>query len=254
MLIVPLLKCLMPPARSCTKCKSATAAEGDSWCTGCTSWEFIGRELCGSWDSSGTRVIANDLVVNTARQVRALRSLGAGLARVGTEAPSAGSRRVREEKADPKKDERETLPRRRSEVPPPPASSAKEEDLSEEVDEEESEEEEGSGEHSALGGGGHHRPPEPEGPPPGTHRDRRREDTRVRSRGEVRDHHHRGRERDHSYKRKRTSGGRRGGRKHQRLYRLAADPNLLVHRKPSNDFWALQTGRRETLESDRLGC
>ena len=253
MLIVTLLKCLMPPARSCTKCKSATAAEGDSWCTGCTSWEFIGRELCGSWDSSGARVIANDLVVNTARQIRALRSLGAGLARLGSEVPPAGNRRAREDlPAESKKDNRESLPRRRSEIPPPPASSAKEEDLSEDLEgEEESEEEEASREHSALGGG-HHRPPEPEGPPPGANRDRRREDTRVRSREEERDYH-RGRERDHSYKRRKTSGGRRGGRKHQRLHRLATNPNLLVHRKPSSDFWELQTGRRETLESERLG-
>ncbi len=243
----------MPPARACTKCKSATAAEGDSWCTGCTSWEFIGRELCGSWDCSGSRVIANDLVVNTARQVRALRSLGAGLARVGTEAAPAGSRRAREEAAvEPKRDHRESLPRRRSEVPPPPAAAPKEEDLSEDLEgEEESEEEEVSRDHSALGGG-HRRPPEPDGPPPGASKERRKEDTRERAREDSRGYH-RGRDRDHGYKRRKTSGGRRGGRKHQRLHRLAQNPNLLVHRKPSSDFWELQTGRRETLESDRLG-
>ena len=243
----------MPPARSCTKCKSSTAAEGDSWCTGCTSWEFIGRELGGSWDSAGARVIANDLVVNTARQIRALRGLGAGLARSAAGEPPAGSRRAREEiPREPSRDRRESLPRRRSGVPPPPASSAKEEELSEDLEgEEETEEEEASPDFSSLGGG-HHRPPEPEGPPPAREKERKKEPSRGRDRGEGKERE-RDRDRGRHHKKRKTSGGRRGGRKHQRLYRLATDPNLLVHRKPGRDFWELQSGRRETLESDRLG-
>ena len=237
----------MPPARSCNKCKTATAAEGDTWCVGCTSWEFIGRELCGSWDSSGARLLASDLVVNTARQIRALRSLSAGLARVAPTAPVAGEGRARpgtEERGD--QVVRESLPRRRSSIPPPPAASAKEEDQSEDEDEE-SEEEIPDAEHRSLGGG-HHRPPEPEGPSSG--RERREYRDKEHSSG-ARDHH-RGRDRERS-RRRRQNSNRRGGRKHQRLNRLASNPQLLVHRKPGSDFWELQSGRRDVLESERLG-
>ena len=239
----------MPPARSCNKCKTATAAEGDTWCVGCTSWEFIGRELCGSWDSSGARLLASDLVVNTARQIRALRSLSAGLARVAPTAPVAGEGRARagtEERSD--QVVRESLPRRRSSIPPPPAASAKEEDQSEvEDEEEESEEEIPDAEHRSLGGG-HHRPPEPEGPTSGRERREHRDKERSSGTGD----HHRGRDRERS-RRRRQNSNRRGGRKHPRLNRLASNPQLLVHRKPGSDFWELQSGRRDVLKSERLG-
>ena len=110
------LRFLMPPAHSCNKCKTAPAAEGDSWCTGCTSWEFIGRELGGSWDSSGARLLASDLVVTTARQIRALRSLSAGLARQPPGNPPAGESRA---KGSSVRTERESLPRRRHRPPHP---------------------------------------------------------------------------------------------------------------------------------------
>ena len=83
----------MPPPL-CAKCRETTAAEGDSWCLGCTAWEALGRELAGHWDSSGARVLANDLVVSCVRQVRGLRSLSAGLTRSADKAASAGPGRA----------------------------------------------------------------------------------------------------------------------------------------------------------------
>lgn len=243
---------LMPPARSCTKCKSATAAEGDSWCTGCTSWEFIGRELGGSWDSAGARLLANDLVVTTARQIRALRSLSAGLARQGAGEPRAGTGRAPGGPREPSQPPpaRESLPRRRSSVPPPPLADPKEEDQSEEVEVEEESEEEERSPTPVRRGSGHQPPPEPDNHPSGRRDSRREAD---RSGGGDRDRHrHREPDSDRS-KRRRHSGGRRGGRKHQRLARLALDPNLVVHRKPGSDFWDLRSGQRGALEDDRLG-
>ena len=65
----------MPPP-VCSKCRFSLAIEGDLWCLGCAGWEAIGRELGGHWDIGGAKVLANDLVLNCSRQVRALRSLG----------------------------------------------------------------------------------------------------------------------------------------------------------------------------------
>ncbi len=240
------LRFLMPPTLSCNKCKTAQAAEGDSWCTACTAWEFIGRELGGSWDSNGARLLASDLVVTTARQIRALRSLSAGLARQAPSHPPAGESRA---KGASVAAERDSLPRRRSSVPPPPPS-AKEEELSEEVDLEESEEEDESPDHRPLEGGSR-RPPEPEGPPPSRHREAR-EETGTRRGGGGRDSSQpRHRERERSGRRRKSN--RRGGRRHQRLARLADNPHLLVHRKPGSEFWDLQSQRRGVLEDDRLG-
>ena len=66
----------------CRKCKGWRARIGDTWCTACSAWETLGVELCGDWKGPvGLRSIANDLVLNCAREVRALRALGAGLDR-----------------------------------------------------------------------------------------------------------------------------------------------------------------------------
>ena len=107
----------MPSGAVCAKCRQIAPAEGDTWCTGCSGWEFLGRELCASWDSSGARLLAGDLVLNTARQVKALRSLSAGLTR-RAEQTSAGHSRA-DHQRDPRGEgahlrERESLPRRRS--------------------------------------------------------------------------------------------------------------------------------------------
>eukprot|EP00435_Cladocopium_sp_Y103_P062529 s1948_g24.t1 len=77
------------------KAKVAERVTGDTWCLGCASWEAIERELCNRWPGpAGLRAVAESLVLNAARETRALRSLSAGLGlargdpRAGT--PSGG--------------------------------------------------------------------------------------------------------------------------------------------------------------------
>ena len=72
----------------CNKCRVSRRSEGNAWCLGCLSWETLERELTGSWvGPGGLRVIADNLVLGAAREVRALRALGAGLG----QAPSGGA-------------------------------------------------------------------------------------------------------------------------------------------------------------------
>ena len=233
----------MPPAPVCVKCKTSSAAEGDSWCNGCSAWEFIGRELSASWDTPGGKLLANDIAVSAARQIRAVRSLTAGLVRQSIPDPSAGGSRASGERPEPTGaggGERETLPRRRSVVPPPPAS--KEEPLTEE-EEDESEEYSVEADHIPLPGGDR-KPPEPEGPPPGRPREKRGAgEDRASSR-------HEGSRRSRKHRR---SSGHRGGRKHQRLQRLADNPNLVIHRKPGSGFWELASSGRRGHEHTFLG-
>ena len=110
----------MPPPQACAKCRNCPAAEGDSWCLGCTGWEAIGRELTAAWDSSGARRLAGDLVVSCCRQVRALRSVTAGLTREVAVSSGAGDRRARRSQRQPEEEHRggreERTPR---EVPEP---------------------------------------------------------------------------------------------------------------------------------------
>lgn len=76
----------------CNKCRSSRRAEGNTWCLGCLSWESLERELVGSWQGpAGLRVIADNLVLGAAREVRALRALGAGLGLASTAGAGASS-------------------------------------------------------------------------------------------------------------------------------------------------------------------
>ena len=244
-------RCLvqMPPVPPpCAKCKTTSPAVGDSWCTGCTAWEFLGRELSGSWDSSGARLLANDLLVSTARQVKALRSLSAGLVRDAEHSRPAGSSRasLSVEVAAPE-DKRESLPRRRSGAPPPPAPKEEEESVEERGESEEDESPLPPSPTLRPLSGGDRRPPEPD-ESAGHRREekRRRPHERSSRHGDRSGHSH------SDHKRVRRSG-HRGGRKHQRLHRLATDPGLVVHRKPSAAFWELQSQRADALDFGQLG-
>lgn len=244
----------MPPPL-CNKCRGQAAQEGDTWCYGCSGWEALGRELTGHWDSQGARLIANDLVVNACRQVRALRSLGAGLARQGVISRDAGlAGASKRDRSETRADRRASLPRRKPE-------SLKEEEVSAPEDAEESEEEEEEPKRRrertpdppVKERRSHHRPPEPEGspPPPGT-----KSLPKSLGRGNYQEEHrteHRSGHREHS-DRDRRSGkkpSRRGGRKHQKLARLATDPLLPVHRKLSGAFLELSTAQPGALS---IGC
>lgn len=228
--------------------------EGDAWCLSCSSWEALGRELCVPWDSVGCRAVASDLIVNTTRQVRALRSLGAGLSRAPPEAGSprastlaGGSRaEARTELKEARRDYRPELPRKRSRS----ARRSKEEvETAEEDEEEEEEEEEEPSPHHRPVKGSDRRPPEPEGPPPGRKSEAVR-GTAGKSRAGPPTRHRDDRERRRrgdQHSRRRT---RRAGRKHQRLHRLARNPWLVVHRKQSSEALRLsiEEGGRAHLE------
>ena len=241
----------------CNRCKQVPAAEGDTWCTACTSWEAAGRELAASWDSPGCRVLASDLLLNTVRQIRALRSLGAGLARAEPDpgaplGPPAGTRRAEEEprgsgRERSRSDRRRSLPRRRSQ--PPLLREAKREPAPEEEysDEEESgEEEEPASDpyHRPIKGERKQPPPEPDHPPPSRREERHSRAGDHRASEKKYQEHHRG---DHRSSHRRAGRKRkhRAGRKHQRLKRLAVNPLAKVHRKASEALLELAIHRSD---------
>jgi len=82
------------------------------------------------------------------------------------------------------------------------------------------------------------RPPEPEGPPSREQLERSRQGNQF----------------EHS-KRKRRHGGSstRGGRKHQRTYRILEQPDLVLHRRKPAAFWDQTPSRdgRAALERRR---
>ena len=121
----------------CAKCKTCPREGSDSWCLGCSSWESIGRDLCGKWEvPAGIRQVANSLAVNCACEIRALRGLGAGIRLA--QGSGAGAR-VKEEKTEPP-----TLPKET-----PPGLSAKAKATPQEYSDYTFEEEEESEEESA---------------------------------------------------------------------------------------------------------
>lgn len=249
----------MPPDL-CHKCRQVPAAEGDAWCYGCAGWEAIGRELTASWDSTGARRLAADLVVNAARQVRALRSLSAGLARETGPPGSAGKavapQRRRSREREP---ERPSLPRRRSEGAVRRKEELESEEEEAEVEESEEDEERRrrdrrSPDPPERDRRGHHRPPEPDGPPPpGTtsiSKSLRRADGHHSAGTQDSTGHTKRRRSGHHHEHKPT---RRAGRKHKRLKRLAENPGLVVHRQLSQDFLKLATSEPGALDLGRLG-
>ena len=256
----------MPPLQ-CAKCKGCQAAEGDSWCVGCTAWESLGRELTGSWDCPGARKLANDLVISTTRQVRALRSLSAGLAREGQRELGAGSGRATSPERPPKAPEperkppakeRETLPRRRSSDT---RREAKEERHSEESDWESEEEEEEvprspprtppkSPDHRPVRGGD---PPKPPPPPERSYPGARSIGVTLSDRDRTRRRERTPPRRDRKRRGSHRSAKRRGGRKHKRLARLASNPNLILHRAPGKSFLELSVDQPGSSELGFLG-
>ena len=75
----------------CNKCKVGFPAEGDSWCTGCSGLELAQSLLCQRWQSPGVRKVAEEVLVTSARLVRAFANLDRGWssAAAGTRAESA---------------------------------------------------------------------------------------------------------------------------------------------------------------------
>lgn len=277
----------MPPPQACAKCRNCPAAEGDSWCLGCTGWEAVGRELTAAWDSSGARRLASDLVVSCCRQVRALRSVTAGLSREVAQPSGAGLRpargssrpapeQERRERSRPRVPEPDIPPRSRArsgvpEPPDPPRArervrsderiEPKREEHSgpeeEEQEESEEEEEEERRRRRTPEKSPHHRPVKddrPRSPPEGDLGQGLKPLGVKLSRGGESRHRDRSRDRRRDREGRSTKGGhRRGGRKHKKLYRLAENPFLRVHRAPGRSFWDLSVENPGSLEVTHLG-
>ena len=243
--------------------------------------------MTAAWDSSGARRLASDLVVSCCRQVRALRSVTAGLTREVTADSCAGERRARrsprqreeahrggrEERTSREVPEPEHPPRGRThsrvpepELPPPPRPRSREcvepkqeEPSAEDEEEEETEEEEEEQKRRRSSGRSpHHRPvrdDRPRSPPgEGDH------DTGLKPLGVKLSRNEESRKRDRSRDRRRDKGrdaprgsNRRGGRKHKKLHRLAENPFLRVHRAPGRSFWELSVENPGSLDVTHLG-
>ena len=254
----------------CAKCKTCPSQGGDTWCLGCSSWESIGRDLCSKWEGPpALREIANSLAVNCAREVRALRGLGAGLL----------ASKVKQEPAEEPVRDKVVPPglAAKSKAGPEPLGEASE--YSEEAEEESEEESEtrapgvdtrpslprcrsnrgdlkapekasaGSGRAPVVADRSRATEVKVEVRERGDKgaRDRRQEGSRERRR-EKRKHEDRDQKGPESGKARRRKAHRRGGRKHQRLSRLATDPYTPHHRKLSDEFLR----RREHLRGDPL--
>lgn len=233
--------------QTCAKCRQYVALGRDSWCIGCSALESCQLELSGEWTGPvGLRRIANDLCLNAAREVRALRALGAGISRapekgssaraelrevstppavVGTAAKAKSEKRSEEsseeytyeesEEAPAKEtevkqegDARPVLPRRRAEEGTPEASPKKRKT---EESSEGTKKQRREGKSKAL-----------------EEKDRRKE---KKSHKESK-----GRAEEEQHKKKKKRRKRRGRRKHQRLGRLAENPYLSHHRKLTAGF------------------
>ena len=250
----------------CAKCKSTLSRVGDTWCLGCSGWESIGLELSSSWSSPGLRRIADDLVVQTARNLRALRSSGAGSGLAPAPEASASA-------PTPVKAPAVSLPPRspvlegvacKSKAGPGRAFDEESEYTYEYTEEEATRTETPKPKESTP-------PVRPALPRPlreSARPDRGeevkqviKEEVRSPRRERSRGHHttgHRGRtergevrrNRRRSEERECREGGKRrkrkrGGRKHQRLARLEENPLLPHHRKLSTAFLEERAGLRD---------
>ena len=240
----------------CHKCKVNQPFEDDSWCLSCSAWESIGSDLVGRWDVPGLRELACEAVVATARHLKGLRRISAGLASRHQSSGASTSVKERVKRgaeealsaADKVKTEagsRSPLPRSRSKAAPvedevrAKAESHESSDYEEVEEEEESEEFPGTKRLAFAPGtaSGARKPAEPAGSPPASARG----DTRDKERKEHRDDHHRRREEKRS-KDKGERGDRkrrrRGGRKHKNLARLVDNPRAKVHRSLDSSYWS----------------
>ena len=238
----------------CNKCRQAPPREGDTWCIPCSAWESVAVGLQGRWVAGEVRETAAEAVVGTARLVRSLRNLDAGL--VAQSKSFAAKPREQREGAAPVKEERprSSLARARSSSALA-APAPREEESEYTYVEEDSEEEEAEADTRAKGprkeeqARGSQRPPEPKVPP------KVKKEEKEGEKGGVK-------RKDHSSKGERGRGHRdagdehapagsrrcrrkhRGGRKHKRLHRAVTDPNARLHRSLPEDFWNQDLSRR----------
>eukprot|EP00435_Cladocopium_sp_Y103_P012283 s1144_g3.t1 len=257
-------------SKLCVKCRISGAFENDTWCLGCSAWESLGKELVNSWGGpAGVRAVADDIVLNAVREVRALRALSAGLGRASASArgsalpagedksePARGSSHAglsAKAKASKEKEkshdsdytydyetetEGEEKPKEGTAVDKRPAQEAPQEKKKEksakqtEVKKETAEDQETGKKRSREKG-------EREEAQKDKRSERRREEEpplQYKS--------------DKKEKKKKNKKTRRGGRKHKRLERLAEDPYIPVHRGLSGRFLD-EKPRREHRDRSR---
>ena len=154
----------------CNKCKQVPPREGDTWCLACSAWESIGISLTGRWGSAGLRGSAAEAVVGTARVLKSLRDIDAGLvARAKSEASRPRSLAVKEEEEETeKKRDRSRSPLIRAKSAAPAVPEREKEEYSEGSESEEASGEEAPtvpAESAVDGRRGHLRPAEPAFPP-----------------------------------------------------------------------------------------
>ena len=66
-------------APACAKCRRGGAAEGDSWCLGCLAVENSLSSLKANWWSSSHRRLGEEILVQAAKQLRAVKTLDTSL-------------------------------------------------------------------------------------------------------------------------------------------------------------------------------
>lgn len=69
----------MSSSAACAKCRRGAAAEGDSWCLGCLALENTLASLKANWWSASHRRLAEEICVQAAKQLRAVKNLDTSL-------------------------------------------------------------------------------------------------------------------------------------------------------------------------------
>ena len=64
---------------ACAKCKRGGAAEGDSWCLGCSALESAQSSLKANWWSQSHRRLGEEIVIQASKQLRAVKNLDSSL-------------------------------------------------------------------------------------------------------------------------------------------------------------------------------
>ena len=241
----------------CNKCRQGPPREGDTWCTPCSAWESVAVGLQGRWVAGGLREAAAEAVVGTARLVRSLRNLDAGL--VAQSKSLAAKPREQRDVAPPIKEERPRSPlarARSSSVLGLPAAAGDESEytyVDEDSEEEEVDDTQSKAPLKEVKARGSQKPPEPDVPPKVKKEDKKED--REQDKGGVKRKDHPGKgersrgHRDAGEDRRPAGTGRRrkrhrGGRKHKRLHRGVTDPNVRLHRSLPEDFWNQDISRR----------
>ena len=232
----------------CNKCKVGTCTGGDSWCIGCAALELAQSHLKIQWQNPGLRRIAEETCLNNARAVRAFSNLDKTLvADAGGRTPvtltTAQSKRVatrpQRSRTPPRErslraDRKEPASSASKKADPLPTGDTEEYSYYDEEEEEAASKAKVKEEVKESGA-----VPEPAHPPRTSgHSDRHEKRAEPSNRQGHRDVKRKG---------KKT---RRGGAKHQRHHREAADPYRPSHRKLRGEdtqlapTWAAGSQRR----------